>query len=49
MMLDVQGLKTAYGRIPILHGVTFAVNDGEFVGILGDVIGDLQGSRRRDE
>jgi branched-chain amino acid transport system ATP-binding protein len=34
-MLDVQGLKTSYGRIPILHGVSFAVNDGEFVGILG--------------
>jgi branched-chain amino acid transport system ATP-binding protein len=35
MMLDVQGLKTAYGRIPILHGVSFAVREGEFVGILG--------------
>jgi branched-chain amino acid transport system ATP-binding protein len=34
-MLDVQGLKTAYGRIPILHGVSFAVKEGEFVGILG--------------
>jgi branched-chain amino acid transport system ATP-binding protein len=35
MMLDVQGLKTAYGRIPILNGVSFAVREGEFVGILG--------------
>jgi len=35
MMLDVQGLKTGYGRIPILHGVSFAVKEGEFVGILG--------------
>jgi branched-chain amino acid transport system ATP-binding protein len=35
MMLDVQGLKTAYGRIPILHGISFAVREGEFVGILG--------------
>jgi branched-chain amino acid transport system ATP-binding protein len=35
MMLDVQGLKTGYGRIPILHGVSFAVKQGEFVGILG--------------
>jgi branched-chain amino acid transport system ATP-binding protein len=35
MMLDVQGLKTSYGRIPILHGVSFAVKEGEFVGILG--------------
>jgi branched-chain amino acid transport system ATP-binding protein len=35
MMLDVQGLKTAYGRIPILNGISFAVREGEFVGILG--------------
>jgi branched-chain amino acid transport system ATP-binding protein len=35
MMLDVQGLRTSYGRIPILHGVGFSVNEGEFVGILG--------------
>jgi branched-chain amino acid transport system ATP-binding protein len=35
MMLDVQGLRTGYGRIPILNGVGFAVNEGEFIGILG--------------
>jgi len=35
MMLDVQGLRTGYGRIPILNGVSFAVNEGEFIGILG--------------
>jgi len=35
MMLDVQGLRTGYGRIPILNGVGFAVDEGEFVGILG--------------
>jgi branched-chain amino acid transport system ATP-binding protein len=35
MMLDVQGLRTGYGRIPILNGIGFSVNDGEFVGILG--------------
>jgi branched-chain amino acid transport system ATP-binding protein len=35
MMLDVQGLRAAYGRIPILNGVSFAVRQGEFVGILG--------------
>jgi branched-chain amino acid transport system ATP-binding protein len=35
MMLDVQGLRAGYGRIPILNGVGFTVNDGEFVGILG--------------
>jgi branched-chain amino acid transport system ATP-binding protein len=35
MMLNVQGLRTGYGRIPILNGVSFAVNDGEFIGILG--------------
>jgi branched-chain amino acid transport system ATP-binding protein len=35
MMLDVQGLRTGYGRIPILNGVSFAVSEGEFIGILG--------------
>ena len=35
MMLDVQGLRTGYGRIPILHGVGFSVSEGEFIGILG--------------
>jgi branched-chain amino acid transport system ATP-binding protein len=35
MMLDVQGLRTGYGRIPILNGVGFAVEAGEFIGILG--------------
>ena len=35
MMLDVQGLCTGYGRIPILNGVSFAVQIGEFIGILG--------------
>ena len=28
MMLNVQGLRTGYGRIPILNGVNFAVNAG---------------------
>jgi branched-chain amino acid transport system ATP-binding protein len=35
MMLNVQGLRTGYGRIPILNGVNFAVRIGEFIGILG--------------
>jgi branched-chain amino acid transport system ATP-binding protein len=35
MMLTVQGLRTGYGRIPILNGVSFAVREGEFIGILG--------------
>ncbi len=35
MMLDVQGLRAGYGRIPILNGIGFAVNEGEFIGILG--------------
>jgi branched-chain amino acid transport system ATP-binding protein len=34
-MLDVRGLRTGYGRIPILNGVTFSVAEGEFIGILG--------------
>src|ERR1700747_3654100 len=35
MMLNVQGLRAGYGRIPILNEVNFAVSEGEFVGILG--------------
>ena len=35
MILDVQGLRTGYGRIPILNGIGFSVDDGEFIGILG--------------
>ena len=34
-MLQVDGLRSGYGRIPILAGVNFAVAPGEFVGILG--------------
>ena len=34
-MLAVKGLKAAYGRIPILHGIDLNVAEGEFVGILG--------------
>ena len=34
-MLSVEGLKTAYGRIPILHGIDLNVAKGEFVGVLG--------------
>ncbi|MBV8961531.1 MAG: ABC transporter ATP-binding protein [Hyphomicrobiales bacterium] len=34
-MLKVAQLCTAYGRIPILNGVSFAVEEGEFIGVLG--------------
>jgi urea transport system ATP-binding protein len=35
MILGVEDLRTAYGRIPILNGISFAVAEGEFIGILG--------------
>ena len=35
MMLHVEALRSGYGRIPIVAGVSFAVAPGEFVGILG--------------
>src|ERR1700723_2650260 len=35
MMLEVSNLAAGYGRIPILGGVTFAVAEGEFIGVLG--------------
>ncbi|HEY6984333.1 ABC transporter ATP-binding protein [Reyranella sp.] len=34
-MLAVRDLHASYGRIPILHGVTFAVAEGQSVGVLG--------------
>jgi branched-chain amino acid transport system ATP-binding protein len=34
-MLDVKELRSGYGRIPILDGMTFGVAAGEVVGILG--------------
>lgn len=35
MILQVDALRSGYGRIPILAGVTFGVAEGEFLGILG--------------
>ncbi|MGE5146366.1 MAG: ABC transporter ATP-binding protein [Candidatus Eiseniibacteriota bacterium] len=34
-MLMVEGIHAAYGRIPVLSGVSFSVDEGEAVGILG--------------
>jgi branched-chain amino acid transport system ATP-binding protein len=34
-MLFVERLKTAYGRIPVLHGIDLKVQQGEIIGILG--------------
>lgn len=34
-MLEIADLHAGYGRIPILHGIDFAVGRGEVVGILG--------------
>lgn len=36
MMLDVKNLKSGYGRIPILDSISFEVNPGEVIGILGN-------------
>lgn len=35
MILDVKNLKSGYGRIPILDGVSFEMGPGEVIGILG--------------
>lgn len=34
-MIEVKNLHSGYGRIPILHGINFAMKPGEVVGILG--------------
>ena len=35
MMLSISGLSSGYGRIPILHDISFDVEEGECVGIWG--------------
>jgi urea ABC transporter ATP-binding protein UrtE len=35
MILSVENIHAGYGRIPVLNGVSFAVNEHEVVGILG--------------
>lgn len=34
-VLQVKGLRAGYGRVPILHGLTFGIEAGEIVGVLG--------------
>ncbi len=34
-LLDVEGLRASYGRVPILMGVDFTLASGEYLGILG--------------
>ncbi len=34
-LLEVNGLRSGYGSVPILAGITITVEAGEFVGILG--------------
>ena len=36
MMLELTGVHSGYGQIPILRDITLHVAEGEFVGILGD-------------
>ncbi len=35
VVLDVAGLRAAYGHVPVLHGISFALHAGEAVGIVG--------------
>lgn len=35
MLLDVKGLKSAYGRIEALHGIDLSVGKGELVALVG--------------
>jgi branched-chain amino acid transport system ATP-binding protein len=34
-MLDITGLESRYGRIPVLHGIDLAVRAGELVALVG--------------
>jgi amidase len=35
IILEIKGLRSGYGRVPVLHGLDFAVRESEIVGILG--------------
>ena len=35
VLLEVKALSAGYGRVPVLHGVDFTVEEGEIVGVLG--------------
>lgn len=34
-VLDVSGLHAGYGHVPVLHGVSFSLREGEAIGIVG--------------
>ncbi|MCJ7663815.1 MAG: ABC transporter ATP-binding protein, partial [Desulfobacterales bacterium] len=34
-MLEIKGLSCGYGKRVVLHGVSFVIKRGEFVGIIG--------------
>ena len=34
-LLEIRGLCSGYGRVPVLHGIDFNVEDGEILGVLG--------------
>lgn len=34
-ILDIRGLEKSYGAVPVLKGVSFAIERGEFVGVIG--------------
>lgn len=34
-LLKVSGLRAGYGKVPVLHGVDLAVDEGEILGVLG--------------
>src|SRR5262245_24050879 len=35
LMLDVYDLRAGYGRVPVLHGVSFQLHEGEALGVVG--------------
>ena len=35
IILDVHDLRAGYGSVPVLHGVSFSLHQGEALGVVG--------------
>ena len=44
-VLEIDGLKKSYGKVPVLHGLDLCIREGEVYGFLGrNGAGDYEGA-----